>query len=62
MLVNVWFVRVYEKISHVLYPGENDGYMVMNYHGLPWTTMVVHCHITMENNGRPCFVKWHHGI
>ena len=41
-----------------LYPGENDGYMTMVYHGLPWTTMVFHGHTTMVNHGRPCFVKW----
>ena len=38
-----------EKISGS--PGENDGHMTMNYHGILWTTMVVHGHTTMENHG-----------
>ena len=37
-------------------PGENDGQMTMEYHDLPWSTMVVHSH--MVDHGRPCFVKW----
>ena len=33
----------------------------MNYHGLPWTTMVRNGHMTMNYHGRQCFIKWHHG-
>ena len=29
-------------------PGKNDGRMTMNYHGIPWTTMIVHGHTTMK--------------
>ena len=32
-------------------PGENDGQMTMEYHGLPWSTMVVHGHTTMVIHG-----------
>ena len=48
----------YINIHYNTPPGENDGYMTMVYHGLPWTTIVFHGHITMVNHGRPCFVKW----
>ena len=40
--------------------GNNDGQMTMEYHGLPWTTMIFHGHTTMVTvkHGRLCFVKW----
>ena len=34
-------------------PGENDGQMTMEYHGLPWSSMEVHGHTTMVNHGKP---------
>ena len=39
-------------------PGENDGQMTMEYHGLPWQSMVIQPWSTMVDHGRPCFVKW----
>ena len=40
------------------HPGENDGQMTMEYHGLPWQSMVIQPWSTMVDHGRPCFVKW----
>ena len=30
-------------------------------HGLPWMSMDVQGHRSMDVHGYPCFVKWHHG-
>ena len=38
-------------VSFKPFPGESDGQMTMEYHGLPWSTMVVHGHTTMVNHG-----------
>ena len=37
----------------VIYPGENDGQMTMDYHGLPRSTMVYHGSPWSYNHGQP---------
>ena len=46
------FTCKYEvSVRRGCFPGENDGQMTMEYHGLPLSTMVVHGHTTMVYHG-----------
>ena len=45
------FSTPYTTFPHGLNPGENDGQMTMEYHGITWSTMVVHGHTTMVSHG-----------